>query len=151
MAIADIIAALGAVEFTVDSVTVKAWYGSTLGQAVTTANLPLRVIRLQTADEQDIAFMTGKASQVANVDWNIKDQLLIVPVGQTTGLADTEPLIEQYAADYITAMESEYNQPTADSELLAAELTAGVFEYPMGGGELYHGVQSIVTVKQHLI
>lgn len=152
MAIADIIELLGALSFTVDSQSTDAWFDDDFDQKVEEADLPLRIIRLVSGELQEIEFLSGKTSVLTEMQWVVRDRLLIVPVGQVvTSLSNIEPLLLDYANDYIVSMAANFNQPTTTGELVGVSIQSGTFEYPEGTGDSFHGVQCVVTVKQHLV
>ena len=86
----------------------------------------------------------GTANPGALMTWNVTDMFLLQGVALGSGLADFLPDLVRYSGGYVTTLLGSILLATGMT-LNGLTVTAGVYEYPMGSGNNYYGVEARTT------
>lgn len=146
-ALPDIYTALAGKSVTVRGQTPRVYQPSQLKDSVNTTMTPCRLLLpLGTPmDGRDFQFIAlGKTSEIA---WNVVDLMLWKPTAQGLGLAEVSDIVIEYCAAY-TDMLRTFRAPTAQSYLETVLLVPGQFEWPVGSGKSYVGVEITLTIRE---
>ena len=109
-----------------------------------TADLPLRVLLPLEEWGGDGPVMellsTGISGVSGAMTWNVVDLMLYEVVGQTRGMLDVLADLVRYAGAY-SEMIMDNRKPVTQTRLKGVAIRPGVYEWPMGSGRSYFGVE----------
>lgn len=148
-AIADIYAALAAKSVTAASKTPTVYSLAALKKSAETADLPLRLLlpfsgRGPGRDGQFISLGT-----LTSITWRITDLCLWEPVAQTLGIAEVSPDIIAYAGAYLDMIRT-FRAPTTQSHITGFSIAPDVYQWPVGSGRWYYGVEVVLEIEEVL-
>lgn len=129
------------------------------GEAITGAALadtsvivnytPKRVISPLSDKNEGKAFESFTAGKQFNGTWTITDLLLFRRTEDGTGLEYNMLHLVRYMADYVDLLRA--NRKLGFTNHVTVEkvdVEVGVYEYPVAGGEFYHGVKATLTIRE---
>lgn len=120
--------------------------------SVPEAMLPARILLYGAGRAAGSPFGFIAIGTMADVEWTLIDLLLIGPVSQGRGLLDVARATLQYMSDYAEAMRA-FRQPGgtgSQSVLTQIAIEPGVYAYPLGSSNSYHGVLCTHTIREVL-
>lgn len=88
--------------------------------------------------------MNAGTSTGGEMGWNVVDLMLYQKTGQTRGLQDVLPDLVSYMGAYVHAILGN-NQPVPGFRMQSVAPNAGVYEFPVGSGQTYYGVEAQVS------
>lgn len=144
--LADIYAAVAALQPTAGGTVVPVRWGATLHNTNESADIPLRLL-------SPIGDTMGKVQQktgggvghVITVEWSIRDIALLRPVGGGLGLSDIADIYVEYMATYADALRQISSQTYY---LVDAQVLPQVLQYPADSGMQYHAVSSTLYLME---
>lgn len=119
------------------------------------ARLPARYLLpfgnfFETGRIADTVMVTIPGNTV-NVQWQIRDLLLVRAIAQGEGLYTIADKLIAYAGAYVAAIVSRngiQRKLTTQAYIDNVTCTPGIYEYPEGGGRGYFGVSCVLTVRE---
>lgn len=105
-------------------------------------------------------FETGRVAEtvmvtipgnVVNVQWQLRDLLLVRAIAQGEGIYSVADKLVAYAGAYVAAMVNRTDiqrKLTGQAYIDNITCTPGVYEYPEGGGRFYFGVNCVLTIRE---
>lgn len=114
------------------------------------ASLPCRILLPGRSTQGSFGFVA--MGTMGEVEWSALDLLLIKATGQGRGLIDVSTPMLAYCGAYAETMRSFRNAGIVGGSawLDQVQITPGVYEYPQGSGNEYHGVLCSLTFKEVL-
>jgi len=124
-----------------------------LPKRLQTGHLPLRLLLPSEAYDarggELLAIGAGAEAAAGEVQWVIADLMLWEAAGQRSGLKDIYPDLVRYAGAYAeTIMQN--RAPVTGVSLISLSIGVGAYEYPLGSGDLWHGVECILLWREIL-
>lgn len=145
--------ALGAWTFSItiggSAKAVAALWGSTLKNEIPDAVLPVRVLAPMenAAEGEGLQLITFGSPSSGQVDWIIRDILLLKPTTQGRGLPEVSPQLVQYAQDYATKLQTA-RRVLSTATIIRAGILPGVIEWPVNSERFYQGVECALTITE---
>jgi hypothetical protein len=117
---------------------------------IVTANLPTRILMPTESWGSEGSSLerisVGTASPGALMTWNVTDLYLHEAVGQDRGLQVLLPDLVLYCGAYVdTMLTSAAGAFAAGMSLSGLNVAAGIYEYPLGSGTSFFGVECTST------
>lgn len=144
----EIYAALADIPVSAAGKTPTVYGYDALPTAVTTAQLPCRLLTpFDRRLEAQAGALTLGGGQV--IRWRLTDLLVWTPTGQGRGLAEHSDALVAYCEAYAAAVGGATLDTSASrATVVAVAFAAGVFRYPTEDSSPYYGVECAVTVEE---
>ena len=130
-----------------DSVVVKCLDLSKLQEKITTGSLPIRMLMPTEAWGSSGSSLerisVGTVNPGGLMTWNITDLFLLEAVGQDRGIMVSLPDLVRYSGAYVdTVLTSMTGALSTGMTMVGLAVTAGIYEYPLGSGASFFGVEA---------
>lgn len=129
-----------------DSVTVKGLDLNKLQTTMTTASLPVRSLLPTESWGSEGSSLerisVGVVSPGALMTWNVTDLMLHEAVGQDRGIMTVLPDLVLYCGAYVDMILTSATGALASGMTMSGlSVAAGIYEYPLGSGNSFFGVE----------
>jgi hypothetical protein len=123
----------------------KVW---NIDQILTDATLvlPKRILMVPETSLDPFSFVAlGK--RATNI-WTITDRLYMAPQAETGGFERYNGEMIRYVANYITAAQNDRGLANNQAHVVSLTSSHGVFDWPIGSGQNYYGVDIVIEVQE---
>lgn len=141
---------LAALSVTVSGTTPQAFDLSATPLDVNPAKMPCRILLpmgAEAAQGHSFQFTEFLNSQTAEAIWHITDLCLWASISSGRGILTYAPTLASYAAAYIEVLRANW-QIANYCQVISASCNLGVYEFPVGSGQYYYGVECTVDVQE---
>lgn len=118
-------------------------------QSINSADLPVRLMLLASSQRgRGDGFEWGDINQnFAEITWTVVDLLLWEKFGQGLGMHAHDPDLATYMTNYLQAT-FDIGGGSTNYRLQGLEMVPGIYEWPIGSGTFFFGVQSTLFVRE---
>lgn len=141
---------LAALSVTVGSVTPQAFDLTAIPLDVNAAKLPCRILLPLGAEAMQghtFTFTEFLNSGSAEAMWHITDLCLWASASAGRGLLTHAANLASYAAAYLEVLRTNW-QIAAYCQIMGASFQLGTYEFPVGSGQFYFGVECTIDVQE---
>jgi hypothetical protein len=129
---------------TITGYSMPVYRGSTLKNAVETADLPVRIISAIGIQSNRVRALTLGGGHLIQTDWTINDIALLRGAGLGIGLRDIAPGMEGYMSAYHDSLRTIVNPAW---KIITVSMRAQVQEWPQASGRYYDVVTAQLTIS----
>lgn len=116
-------------------------------QSLSSADCPARLLLPLGTTGENRSTTFQSVGRLMAVSWKITDLLLFKPLGQGGGVHTVAFDLIDYMRAYIDAVKA--NRALGTGTLVSLNFDAGIFTFPLGGKNIYYGVETTLVINEN--